>query len=503
MTNEGSSIGCNASSGRRLWSGIAVSGAIALSWLYLNLPTLQWFTRAVREMSLFNLVLLGLAGLFFIVQGIRHRQQLRWSAVPVLRPLPLALMFGSAIAANAFRWFLDLDRLPAICFILGSYGLLGLFLDSAIWQRRLSIALAIATLLPFCIKFGTGLGFPVRMLTARAVEFILARANVSALSSQDIIVLENGISQVDLPCSGLRSLWIGTLFLLTLTWLEGRRIDIRWLLVSIANLVSLTLANIVRVLALVILVDKLNQPEIANMLHIPLGLMGFLSCCLLAWGLLRFVPKQRSEKRTEEVFRIQKQKNFKSLVPQALVAICVLALTLLPQPPSIAARSLTLADLQLPASIATQEISLSPYERDFFQDYPGVEARKLRFEVRGLSGSAILVFSPTWQAHHSPELCLLGSGFQVDKMERRQLAPDMLGRWLSLNNGERSAAYWFQSSKRTTDEYLARLWGEMNRREPIWVMASVLFDRASRPDDSAVQTLIASLNQAIDRRLEE
>ena len=45
-----------------------------------------------------------------------------------------------------------------------------------------------------------------------------------------IIVLENGVAQVDVPCSGLKSLGTGTLFLLAATSMEDRKLGGRWLL---------------------------------------------------------------------------------------------------------------------------------------------------------------------------------------------------------------------------------------------------------------------------------
>jgi exosortase O len=499
MTNEENST-------RQRWVAIAPLSAIGLSWLYLNLSTVQWLARSIAQMSSLNLLLLGLAGLFLVAQGIRQRLHLHCSLFPVLRPFPLALMIGSAIAAQVFRWVLTLDQLPALCFFLGSYGLLGLFLESTIWQRRLPIAIAIATVAPFSLQFSTGLGFPARILTARVVESILSGLNVSALSSEDIIVLEHGIAQVDLPCSGLKSLWVGTLFLLAVTWLEGRRIDLRWLFICLTNFVLLILANIARVLTLVILAHTFQQSAIAQILHVPLGLFGFIFACLLTWRLLKTVPKKQtisSEKARKASPVPQSHLVSKSLLSQAVLVICILGLTVLPVPSSVQARTLTLADLQLLSTMEISEVPFTEIERNFFMQRSGVEARKVRFKTQELSGSAVLVASPTWQAHHAPEGCLMASGHRIDRMERRQLSFATQGRWLSLNDGKQAAVYWFQSSKRTTAEYLDRLWGEITRQEPIWVMTSILFDSAPRPDDTTVQKTIANLNQAIARRLED
>lgn len=482
------------------WATIAGSCLLVLSWLYLNLPSLQWLVKTLSEAASFNLILVALGGLLLIIQGVRYFKKLSFSAVPVLHTLPLIVMMGSAIGAIAIPHFLEIEQLPVLLFILGTYGLLGLFSNPDRWRKGLAIAVALAFLLPFSIQFSKTLGFPIRLLTAHAVERILAHWHIAAISSEDIILLENGIAHVDLPCSGMKSLWVGTLFLIAATWLENRRIGLHWLLVCVANIVLLILANIGRVFTLVVTTYTFKQTELAHVLHIPLGIFGFITACLLTWGLLRGLPFGSSLKAEDRKTRGQEKVlrgfNRNPYLIQIVLAVCILGLTFIPHP-QLKVAPLPLTNVQASLSFPIQSIPLTSVEEDFFANYPGATAQKQRFEFNGVSGSMLLVSSTTRRAQHAPELCLAGMGFRVNSMEQRQLTPDITARWLSLNEGTRKAVYWYQSSQRTTDDFVSRIWGEVTRREPIWVMVSILFDQSYQPDNPEVVTFLSEVHHAL------
>lgn len=484
------------------WATFAGSCLLVLSWLYLNLPSLQWLVQTIPEGVPFNLMLLGLGGVLLVIQGIRYRKELSISAIPIVYPLPSIVIVGSAIGAIAIPYFLDLEQLPVLLFILGSYGLLGLFLSPSSWRKGLPVAIAIACLVPFGIQFSNGLGFPARLLTAHAVERILAHWHIAAISSEDIIVLENGIAHVDIPCSGMKSLWVGTLFLLAATWLENRQVGLHWLLVCAANFVFLVFANIGRVLTLVVTIYILNQPELAHLLHLPLGVVGFSSACLMTWGLLRGVPVgSEVEARRGRTAMSLRGFNRHPWATQTVLTVCILGLTFIPHP-SLKAAPLALSNVQASLPFSTQSIPLTKQEEKFFATYPGATAQKQQFEFHGVSGSMLFVSSPTWRAQHPPELCLVSMGFRVNGIEKRQLTPDIAGNWLSLNGGTRQAVYWFQSSQRTTDDFLSRTWGEVTRREPTWVMVSILFDRAYQPDNPEVVAFLTQVHHSLAQQFQ-
>ena len=74
-------------------------------------------------------------------------------------------------------------------------------------------------------------------------------------------------------------------------------------------------------------------------------------------------------------------------------------------------------------------------------------------------------------------------------------------RWLSLQNGTLSAAYWFQSSQSTTDDFISRIWERMTQRNEAWVMVSILFDDAENPDGKEIEDFSEIIYQTINRDL--
>ena len=503
---------------------------IALSWLVLNYSALQWLFASFRETSAFNLIITGLVVTALLIQTIHHRRKLGLSVNARLHLAPLALMFGSEISAIGLQWLLEIPQVSVLLFAIATYGLIGLFISPKVWYKGLPAAVLAACILPFSAQFGTGLGFPVRVLTARLVEQILAYLQIAAISSHDIILLENSIAQIDLPCSGLKSLWTGTLFLLAATWLENRQIKFRWLLVCVTNILLLIMANTGRILLLVLISNVGDRPDLAAILHVPLGLIGFISAGLITWLLLQTVPRHRERSLSGSfsppsppsppilggtgtflsppkkgdlgdetaLTSFQKTlfgKSLKPLTGQIIVIGCILALALIPHPQQGSAGAI--ASLNLPAEMHSEPLQLTAIEKDFFANYEGAIAQKSRFEWQNLTGSILLVSSNSMQAYHAPELCLVGNGFKVDAMQQKQLSPKVLGRWLSIDNGTMAATYWFQSPKRTTDDFWTHLWGRITRQDRFWVMISVLFDRSQQPDTPQIQTFATNIHDAI------
>jgi exosortase O len=471
--------------------------AIVGSWLYLNRSALHWLATSLGDVSLFNGVILVAGALLLAFLGWHYRRTIEFA--PGLNRLPLLLIFGCGVATISTQWLVSLAQLPVGLFLLGSYGLLGLWLAPWGWRRGLPVAIAIACLLPFGVQFSTGVGTPARIFTAQIVEWILHSWQISAISAGDVIVLETGVAYVDLPCSGLKSMWTGTLFLLASTWLEGRQIGLRWVVVGLANLVFLAIANTGRVLILTILTHVLHQSAWAEILHVPLGLIGFIMASLLTWGLLRLVPKAGIEpSQADRLEPAQKiDLHWRSLLG---LAGLLLALAIVPVPqPDPAIVAVDLSRLQWAAPMQTQPVDLNPQEQKFFANYPGVTTRKQQFQYGELTGTSVLVASPTWQAHHSPEVCLAMIGYKIAPVIQRIVTPDGTARWLSLDNGKKSAVYWFQSATRTTDDFNSRFWDDVFRRESRWTMVAAVFDRSNSPDSPTVQAFVEQTHDAIEK----
>lgn len=356
------------------WAIKIASSSIVISWLILNYADLQKLFASYRNISGFNLIIFGLVAVALLVQTIRQRRKIELTSVPKLYPLPLALMLGGEIVAIISRWLVDIPQIGVMLLAIATYGLIGLFIAPKVWRAGLSAAVLIACVLPFVTQFDTGLGFPVRVISAHIVEQILANWHITATSSHDIIVLENSIAQIDLPCSGLKSLWTGTLFLLGATWLENRQIKLKWLLVCIVNILLLMGANVGRILLLVVISSVGDRPDLAAMVHLPLGLIGFISASLITWLLLQTVPRHKNIiPKAKEIKTTPLGKSLPPLTRQFIVIASILLLALVPQAQKISTGAISSIDL--PAEMQFEPLQLTATEKDFFAKYEGSTLR--------------------------------------------------------------------------------------------------------------------------------
>lgn len=462
------------------------------AWLLGNLWTFQWWLKSFENIAPVNFIIFGITVILLALYLVKNDfLQLNDS---IIKPnlVPILLIFGGEIGAIGLKWCLNIPQLTLLCFILGSYGILGLFIPLKKWYQGLSMAIILAIIIPFITAFNSGLGFPVRVLTAHGVAQILADFHLAAVSSHDIIILENGIAQVDLPCSGMKSLWTGTVFLLGITWLEKRQLGFKWLLVAIANLGLLILVNILRILILVIVIEIWQQKQFAEILHLPLGIIGFAIASFLTWLLLQQIPRDSEALSTINALPLKAVNiNFRWL----LSLIIILGIFGQIDPNQI--NQITLQSIKLPSEITTETLPLTIPETNFFANPSNPIVQKLRFQNQDLSGSMLLVQSNTWQTHHPPELCFVGNGFQVDNMESK-LINNINARWLSLQQGTQSATYWFQSNTTTTDDFVSRIWDHITQRNHTWVLVSILFDRSENSDSQSIQQFTNSIYQAIN-----
>jgi exosortase O len=477
---------------------------LLVAWFYFNVTPLQWIGRELLATSMFNLLLLATGAGWLLWQGWRQRHQFRPSGLAA-NPWAVGLLLGSAVTAVVLPHWFDLEHLVVCLGVLGLYGWLGLVLKPSLWRQGIVLAILVALLLPFTLQQETGLGFPVRVLTAQAVELLLRPLHLGLVSSQDVLVIENRIALIDLPCSGLKSLWTGGLFLLAASWLQKRQLGLRWLLLAMTNMLLLVVANISRVLILVLLSVAWKQPQLAAMVHVPLGLFGFAMVCGISWWGLRWVPQALTQAQTPAPEQSQLNalrtpgQGWQRVVILPLVLTVILGgLTLLPPPRAAAITDLS--RLNWPANLAHQSLPLSKTETNFFGRHPQTQVLKQKFSYDGdtkpITGSVLLVSSRSFRSQHSPELCFVGNGYQVNHLQAEQLA-NLPVHWLELNQGKYTATYWFQSQNQTTADYLTRMWSQIRHRQSAWVMVSVVFDQPHQPQDIPVQEFAQTLHQML------
>ena len=525
---------------------LLVSVIITL-WLWLYWPVLKYlgviFTHqdfGVNQAAL-ALVVLLLAIRLPVWSRVewRGRFQRPWPAL-VMRSnrLALGIVFGGSLVYLLVGRIYEINSLSAALFALSTYGLLGLWLPEAIWRAGRLPALLLALTLPFGDHLQTFVGYPARLLTAAIVRDGLAAAGLAVRSTETILAFESQVMaasalQVDLPCSGVKSLWAGLLFLLAVTWIDRRPLNLRWVLVAAGFTGLLFVANTLRVAALV-LVGQVAGPYVlatpetaslaAQMLHLPLGVLGFGAACAAAvWGLSVSVPAEEKGTLAREMNAGDAGINSSppttltgskvQLSPAVwsadrlwlLLALGLLviggAAQLLDGSRAAKASSAPTAKWNFPAEMQVTAFPLTDQEKGWLAQAGVESAERVRFDWQGFRGQALLVTASTWRAQHRPERCFQVFGLTADHTRTILAAPDFALRLVSLGDGKDhgmlSAAYWFQSSVWTTDDYAARIWADLSGGRQRWVLVTILFDEAYSGDEPELQSLYRALRQAV------
>jgi exosortase O len=474
--------------------------AIIAVWLWLYWPLYDYlniiFSR--EDFRTNQLLLLGIVAL------IAHRlyQAGRWprfDAAPCLTPLPLALALGGSLLYLLAERFLNVNTLSTSLFGLASYGLLGLWLAPARWRQGLPAALLLIGTLPFGDHLQTFVGYPLRILTAAIVRDGLAALGVVTVGIDTILVFENGVSQVDLPCSGVKSLWTGALFLLAATWVEQRPFNRRWLGTAVLFALLLFLANLARVAILVGVGEVLGWRLLAEMLHVPLGVLGFVAACAAAvWLLRRTTPFTIHHRPTvAHSFTIHNSPGW--LAPLLVLVIAMMALTYTPRPQT--GLSQAAVDWPFPAEMHVEPLPLKADELAWLTRDGADAASRYRFAWGEVSGSMILITSHTWRAHHRPERCFEVYGLSLEESRTLLIGSDFPLRQVSLGSSsdpaQYTAAYWFQSATQTTDDYATRIWADLSPERQRWVLVTILFDENVDPHRPDVQSFYLALHETV------
>jgi exosortase O len=460
-----------------------------------------------REEFRTNQVVLLVVILLIAMQVRRGDFKPRILAHPQLNPLGLILvLFASGLFIVSER-YLDINTLSASLFGLAIYGMVGLWMDVQRWQRGLPVALLLISALPFGEHMQTFIGYPVRIATAAVVREGLALFGVYSIGVDTILVFENGISQVDLPCSGVKSLWTGGIFLLAATWIERRPLNLRWLLIAFIFSVLLLAANLARVAILVAIGQVADLRLLAEMAHVPLGVIGFVGACAAAiWMLRRAGGGDRGPTDSPELqalVNLSTDSPFPVRAPWLAPALSgfllILVILYTPRPRETSAQ--TLPEWGFPPSLQVTSWPLTLAETQILGEAGAESAQRWRFEWQGQTGSMLFVSSTTWRAHHRPERCFEVYGLSVNTTYAYMAAEDFPIRALSLGKGRNSslysAAYWLQSADSVTEDYAARIWSDLSPKRERWTLVTVLFDTAGDPVNQANLELYEHIRQSV------
>ncbi|MCK5871229.1 MAG: exosortase O [Methylococcales bacterium] len=462
-------------------------GLIILTSGILFLPVFIWF---VDKLFLINGYLHGLVLLVFLVLAVHRLLKLKISVIhpPVLIHPALLIWLPAIFLYLANEVNIGFHTLSAVLFIVYAYGLSGHFLSKNHWYAILLPVLLLILVLPFEQYLDLYVGFPLRLLSSKWAASILQVFQSQTISVESILVVDNKAAIVDLDCSGIKSLWVGLIFYLLLTWVEKYRLGLRWFLLSGLFIGLLIAANTARIVLLVILDLVLNQAELARLLHQSLGLLGFIVSSLIIWFLLHyFVPKNTP---TSDAPR--KKVTFLQGFMSTLVILSVIGLAIYNYKPfQKPNKPLIKPQFKLSEKYHLSAIKLNPQEITFFKNNASV-AQKYIFEIphkqQTIKASMVLVWSQQWRSQHVPENCYLSQGYTIINKGVWTLEPQFNVRYLNLRKIREhqspipfSGVYWFQSKNRTTPDYSSRVFDSFFKPKQSWVMVSILWQTPINP----------------------
>ena len=499
----------------------------AWGWLYWPLTDYLSIIFSREDFRANQILLIGVM-LLIAAQIYKGGMVLQLDAPPRFTALPFALMLGGSILFLLVERYLDVNTAAASLFGLATYGLLGLWLPTHRWRSGLPAALLLIGTLPFGEHMQTFIGYPMRILTASIVRDGLAASGHTSIGIDTILVFENGISHIDIPCSGVKSLWTGSLFLLAVTWIENRRLNWHWAGTAVLFFLLLFLANLARVAILITVGEVLDLPIIANMLHVPLGVLGFIAACAAAVTLLRkqqavsYQPSAISKNTTinNQQLTINNQPvplphspfpiphspftiSSSFLQPALILLITIMALLYTPHP--ITGLTQSVPAWTFPNELMVEPLPLKPDENEWLTRDGADAADRFRFKWRNMSGSMILITSHTWRAHHRPERCFEVYGLSLDNSSTYLVNPTMPVRLVALGDGSRqtvfTATYWFQSAMQTTDDYGTRIWADLAPQRDRWILISIIFDEVTDPNSKDMTDFYVMMHETVAKQL--
>lgn len=488
-------------------AGFGAAGLVALgvAWLWLYAPVFAYFgvIFSRSDFRLNQIMLIAIVGLMaWQVRAAWRGLPGRNAFLPHPRLIPLCVALGASVLYLLAEKYLDVNTLSATLFGIATYGLAGLWLQPATWRRIFPAAMLLIATLPFGEHLQTFLGYPMRVASAQIARDTLVALHVPVSGVEAILVLENGVANVDNPCSGVRSLWTGAVFLLAVIVIERRKFGWRWLMAGAVLFVSLFIANTARVTILALVGQAFNLRPLASMLHVPLGVIGFGLACALAWGVLRISQKPLAKTQNLSGFAPLRETKQSWFTPALALAVGVMGLAHQPKP-HVGLQAAPIV-WSFPKAMQTTPEPLRPDERDWLTRDGAEDAQRFRFSWGAVNGSVMLVTSSTWRAHHKPERCFEVFGLSMDESSAHWARPDFPVRVIALGARQDrplTATYWFQSPTRATDDYGARIWADVTERHTRWVLVSVLFDRQLDPSAPNVTAFYTAMNQMVNEQL--
>jgi exosortase O len=475
---------------------------LVLFSVFVFASSIKWVGSVFFGMyDLFNLCLLCLITIL-IGQKLQWKLPLKKSGLTFqFKLIPFVVTIVS-IVLWSISHYVVVNILSASFFFTYLFGLYGLYCSKRKWLNSIAPFTLLLMTLPFGNMMDVYVGFPLRMMAIDSITSILNSLGLQNISSSTIITVENSATQIDFSCSGLKGIWASILFYFSITWIENLKINLNWL-ISFCLLITLILtANVFRIFIIISLSSIYELPQVAEVIHAPLGIIGFTFSCaityfiikssLYKYELLNFSLGTFSATKAVNVTVTDKSYRWSTYMVFAFLVIALL----IPEKHK-EKQPKQFVSLEFPKNWNVTDLPLTNTETNFFAEQ-GSSATKLNFNKDSIQGSMLLLSSNGWRGHHNPEFCIRAGGNTINSIETIQITPELPIKWMTVND-QSSACFWFQSPTSTTDDFSTRIWSEVKNTETKWILTSVVFDNQINVNDLKFQQLITELNLLIQK----
>ena len=431
---------------------------------------------------------------------------------------------GIFLTSGAFLINIVLTKLAILTPILtmmSGYFLSYFWLKPKFWRSSFAIYLLLILTLPILERLQRFIGLPLRLFTASLVTFLLRMIGVGQISSAAVIMTENYATHIDLPCSGVKSIYFGLIILVVIFFLLKIRINWQSLVLAIAFFLLLMVFNIWRIFSLVYIYGVLNQIDLGDHVHLIFGVGGWLvSCCLLWWGASHLSKKRRSvapkasrpkwfSPLAPRVFeRLSREKSL-YIVFGLLLGLGLVTLFLPPESSIATGNFNQISTKQFIFGENQQLVNLSKTEQTLFAD-PSIKlAIKTKFDWRAKNFDLLLVGSQTAKAYHDPETCLQAQGYYLTGSEPVEVISNLEEliklRKLSISTHDGRQGfvyYWFISEdNKTLTDYVEKIWEQTKNKDGNWVMIELITEEKNDLAPTELVELFSELNWAVRQQL--
>lgn len=405
-------------------------------------------------------------------------------------------------------------------FLLVLYGVVLSLTGGAVFRRLWMPLLILVFMVPLPSFFTQALSLQLQLLSSALGVLFIRMAGISVLLEGNVIDLGSYQLQVAEACDGLRYLFP----LMTLGFIVGyvfRGPMWKRVAVFLASVPIAVLMNSLRIGVIGITVEHWGQRMAEGVLHDFEGWVVFMlstaTLLLFAAGLARLGPSGKpwsetfdlsaplpTPKRAQPAALLPPQRVPRAfIVATILVATGALAVFAMPQPRVSAPPRADFIDFPnhlggwVGHRSALEKIYLDALDLDDYviSDYTRGNGPVINFY------SSYYTSQDTERAVHSPRNCIPGGGWEITRIERRELPAEGGKRALPFNrvviqigNRKQLVYYWFeQRGRRLTNEYAVKwylFWDAVTRHRTDGALVRLV---AALPPDSTEEQVDAEL----------